>query len=624
MYKSLEDYKDVNDMKHLTINEKEHLAKDIRKFLIEKVSKTGGHLASNLGVVELTIALFSVLDLNKDKLIWDVGHQSYVHKILTGRKDKFDALRQFQGLSGFPKQSESMYDFFDTGHSSTSISAALGMATARDLKGEKHEVVAVIGDGALTGGMAFEALNDLGYRKTKVIIILNDNQMSIAQNVGGISRYLRKLRSDPKYARLKEEVEASLKKIPNIGPGVARTLERLKNGIKQMVVPGMLFEDMGIKYIGPVDGHNIKELNQMLYSAKSMKGPVLVHVITKKGKGYEYAEKSPDKFHGIGPFDCESGEIEGSCSITYSKAFGDAMINCAENNKNLVAITAAMRDGTGLKEYSEKFPSRFFDVGIAEQHGVTIAAGMAKSGLRPVLAVYSTFLQRAYDQILHDVCLQKLPVIFAIDRAGLVGEDGETHQGIFDISYLTHIPNIVMAAPKCTGEMEPLLSWALKQDSPVAIRYPRGGDKTDMDMKPIEDFQLGKWEVLKEKGDIALIATGRMVQTALQVHRKLAAKGIEARVINGCFIKPLDRSLIKELAEQNLAIVTLEDNMIKGGFGISVLEEARVYNNNIKILNLGFRDEFIPHGKTELLFRSCNLDAEGIYNNILDFVHKKE
>jgi len=624
MYKILDNYKDVNDMKHLTLYEKEQLSKEIRSFLIDKVSKTGGHLASNLGVVELTISLFSVFDLKKDKLIWDVGHQSYIHKILTGRADKFDSLRQFGGMSGFPKQSECIYDFFDTGHSSTSISAALGMATGRDLKGEKFDVVSIIGDAALTGGMAFEALNDLGYRKTKVIIILNDNQMSIAKNVGGISSYLGRIRSDPKYTKFKEELDLNLKKIPNIGPGMARTLEKLKNGIKQMVVPGMLFEDMGIKYLGPIDGHNIKELSRILYFAKNIKGPVIIHVLTKKGKGYEYAEKSPDKFHGVGPFDCESGTITNSNCITYSKAFGDALIKCAGENKNIVALTAAMRDGTGLKEYSQRFPSRFFDVGIAEQHAVTLAAGMAKGGLKPVFAVYSTFLQRAYDQILHDVCLQKLPVIFAIDRAGLVGEDGETHQGIFDLSFLSHIPNIVIIAPKCTGELETMLKWAFLQNFPIAIRYPRGGDNSKILSYPINEFKLGKWETIHNDGDIAIIATGRMVQTALLVREKLYALGIKVRIINGCFIKPLDSQLIKKLVDENLHIVTIEDNMINGGFGIKILDEVKKLNNNIKVLNLGFKDEFIPHGKTELLFKSNKLDVDGITNSIMDLFNIKE
>jgi 1-deoxy-D-xylulose-5-phosphate synthase len=625
MYKLLDNIKDVNDMKHLTIYEKELLSEEIRAFLIDKVSKTGGHLASNLGVVELTISLFSIFDLNKDKLIWDVGHQSYVHKILTGRAKGFDSLRQYEGLSGFPKKAESEYDFFDTGHSSTSLSAALGMATARDLKGERHEVVAVIGDGSLTGGMAFEALNDIGYRKSKVIIILNDNQMSIAKNVGGLSSYLRRLRSDPKYAKFKEELEQNIKKIPNIGPGVARTLERIKNGIKQMVVPGMLFEDMGVKYLGPVDGHDITELTGILYSARAMKGPVIIHVKTQKGKGYEYAEKRPDKFHGIGPFDCDSGEID-SCytCTTYSKAFGDSMIRQAEKNKNVIALTAAMRDGTGLKDYSERFPERFFDVGIAEQHAVTLAAGMAKEGLRPVFAVYSTFLQRAYDQILHDVCIQNLPVVFAVDRAGLVGEDGETHQGIFDLSYLSHIPNMVIAAPKCTGEMDSLFDWALKQDFPVAVRYPRGGDSERFCLPAIREFELGKWEMLSGEGAVAVIATGRMVQPAIEACQLLAASGIKARIINGCFIKPIDRGMLKELAAEKVDIVTVEDNMISGGFGMQVLEEMNNLNNEARILNLGFTDKFVPSGSTTLLFEKNGLDAAGIKNSIENFINTKE
>jgi 1-deoxy-D-xylulose-5-phosphate synthase len=625
MYRILDKLKDVNDMKHLTIYEKELLSREIREFLIEKVSKTGGHLASNLGVVELTISLFSIFDLNRDKLIWDVGHQSYVHKILTGRAKDFDTLRQFGGLSGFPKRSESVYDFFDTGHSSTSISAALGMATARDLKGEKHEVVAVIGDGALTGGMALEALNDLGYRKSKVIIILNDNQMSIAKNVGGLSSYLRRLRSDPKYAKFKEELELNLKKIPNIGPGVARTLERIKNGIKQMVVPGMLFEDMGVKYLGPVDGHDIAELTRILYSARSLKGPVLIHVKTQKGRGYEFAEKRPDKFHGIGPFDCDSGEIN-SCQegITYSNAFGDSLIKQAQKNECVVALTAAMRDGTGLKEFSELYPERFFDVGIAEQHAVTLAAGMAKEGLRPVFAVYSTFLQRAYDQILHDVCIQNLPVVFAIDRAGLVGEDGETHQGIFDLSFLSHIPNIVIAAPKCTGEMDALFDWALKQNSPVAVRYPRGGDAEDFSAQPLGEFRLGKWEMLDGEGEIAVIATGRMVQTAIEAGVMLASSGIKIKIINGCFIKPIDKDMLKQLAAENTDIVTIEDNVVSGGFGMQILEEIKGLNNSVRVLNLGFGDSFVPHGSTDLLFESCGLDAAGIRDRIINFINDKE
>ncbi len=426
----LDKYQDFDSIKSMSINELNQFSYEIRKFLIDNVSKTGGHLASNLGVVELTLSIFNVFDLNKDKVIWDVGHQAYVHKILTGRKDKFNTLRQYGGLSGFPKRCESPYDVFETGHSSTSISAALGMARARDIKGENNKVIAVIGDGALTGGMAFEALNDLGFNKTDLIIILNDNQMSIAENVGGMSSYLSKVRLDPTYNKLKKEVNNTLNKIPNVGKGMARSLERVKNGIKQMIVPGMFFENLGIKYLGPIDGHDIKELSKVMKMAKDIKGPVLIHAITKKGKGYAYAEKKPDKFHGIGPFDCTSGEVNSKACLTYSGVFGEELTKIGKEDKRVVAITAAMKDGTGLRKFGETFPKRFFDVGIAEQHAVTLAAGIATEGLKPVFAVYSTFLQRAYDQVLHDICIQNLPVVFGIDRAGIVGSDGETHQGI--------------------------------------------------------------------------------------------------------------------------------------------------------------------------------------------------
>lgn len=616
----LENYKDINDIKKMSLEQQRRLALEIRKFLIDKVSKTGGHLASNLGVVELTLSIFNVFNLNKDKLIWDVGHQAYVHKILTGRKEKFDTLRQFGGLSGFPKSSESVYDFFETGHSSTSISSALGMARARDLKNENYDVVAVIGDGALTGGMALEALNDVGYRKTKLIVILNDNQMSIGKNVGGVSRYLSKLRIDPKYNRLKEEVENALKKIPNIGNGMARYLERIKKGIKQMVVPGMFFEDMGIKYLGPIDGHDIKNLTEVLSKAKDTKGPVIIHVITKKGKGYGFAENNPGKFHGIGPFHCDSGEVCFTSSDSYSKAFGEEMVELASKDKSIVAITAAMRDGTGLKTFSEKFPERFFDVGIAEQHAVTLAAGMAKEGLKPVFAVYSTFLQRAYDQILHDVCIQRLPVIFAIDRAGIVGDDGETHQGVFDLSYLTQMPNMTVMSPKSIPELKFMLKWATNQNCPIALRYPRGGDNINVLTDPLKDFKFGIWERIYDKGNIALIAQGKMVQHAIMVREKLATSGIDVRVINACFIKPIDRELIKDLAEKDIKIVTIEDNIVHGGLGSSVLQYVNTLDKKVKVLNLGFSDEFIPHGKTDILYKLYGLDVDGIIKNILKIV----
>lgn len=616
----LENYKDINDIKSMSLKEQEQLAQEIRIFLTDKVSKTGGHLASNLGVVELTLSLFDVFDLNKDKLIWDVGHQAYIHKILTGRKDKFETLRQFGGLSGFPKSAESAYDFFETGHSSTSISAALGMARARDLNKENYDVVAVIGDGALTGGMALEALNDVGYRKTKLIIILNDNQMSIGKNVGGVSSYLSKIRMDPKYNRLKEEVEYAIKKIPNIGKGMAKYLERIKNGIKQMVVPGMFFEEMGIKYLGPIDGHNIKELTDVLSKAKNINGPAIIHVITKKGKGYKFAESNPAKFHGIGPFHCESGELCFSSSNSYSKAFGDELVQLAESNKNIVAITAAMRDGTGLKEFSEKYSDRFFDVGIAEQHAVTLAAGMSKQGLKPVFAVYSTFLQRAYDQLLHDICIQKLPVIFAIDRAGIVGDDGETHQGVFDLSYLTHMPNMTVMSPKCIPELKNMLRWAFNQNYPIAIRYPRGGDSDKVLLEPIENFKHGIWETIFDEGKIALIAQGKMVQHAIKVREKLKEAGISIRVINACFIKPLDKRLLEDLVEEGVSIVTIEDNIVRGGLGSYILEYVNTLDKKVKILNLGFKDDFITHGKTDILYKLYGLDSDGITKSVLKIV----
>ncbi|MBR9646927.1 MAG: 1-deoxy-D-xylulose-5-phosphate synthase [Clostridium tyrobutyricum] len=618
MYNLLDKYKDINDIKNMGFKEKIQLAEEIRRFLIDKVSKTGGHLSSNLGVVELTMCLFDVFDFNKDKIVWDVGHQSYVYKILTGRKGGFDTLRQFGGMSGFPKTSESKYDFFQTGHSSTSVSAALGMARSRDIQNKNYNVIAVIGDGALTGGMALEALNDVGYRKTRLIIVLNDNQMSIAHNVGGVSRYLNKLRLDPKYNKLKQDVENALKKIPNIGPGMAKYLEKFKNGIKQMIVPGMFFEDIGLKYLGPIDGHNIKDLVEVFTMARKINGPVVIHVVTKKGKGYKFAEKNPGKFHGIGPFDCSNGEIAVSSTETYSKAFGNKLMEIAKKNCKLVAVTAAMRDGTGLKSFSNKFPDRFFDVGIAEQHAVTLCAGMARTGLKPVFAVYSTFLQRAYDQIIHDVCIQKLSVIFAVDRAGIVGADGETHQGIFDLSYLTQMPNMKVMCPKCTDEIGYMLDFALEQEGPVAIRYPRGGD--NVCLKPIKEFKLGKWERIEGHGKIALIAEGKMIQYAILARRKLIKIGIDVIVINACFVKPIDEEMINTLVENNIDIVTIEDNIVRGGMGSYILEYINSLQNHIKVINLGFKDEFIPHGKPEILYKLYGLDAEGIKTSVLKIV----
>ena len=620
MSKILDEFNDINAVKKMSIQELNVFAEEIRSFLIEKVSKTGGHLASNLGVVELTLSLYNVFDFDRDKLIWDVGHQSYVHKILTGRKDRFDTLKSFGGLSGFPKREESKYDVFDAGHSSTSISAALGMARARDLKQEEYDVVSVIGDGALTGGMAFEALNDVGFRKTKMIIVLNDNQMSISKNVGGLSKYLSEFRIDPTYNRIKKEINSTLRKIPSVGNGMINSINKLKDGIKQVIVPGMLFEHMGIKYLGPIDGHDIKEVSKVLKLARNINGPVIIHVITKKGKGYKFAEKEPHKFHGVGPFNCISGELCSSSKESYSDAFGEQIIHLAKENKNVVAITAAMPEGTGLEMFSKQFGNRFFDVGIAEQHAVTMAAGMARQGLKPIFAVYSTFLQRAYDQILHDVCLQKLPVIFAIDRAGIVGQDGETHQGVFDLSYLTHIPNMTIMAPKCISELKYMLDFAVKQHYPIAIRYPRGGDNCNVSMTCIENLKLGKWETLFQGGKIALIATGKMVQNAILVREKLKNIGVEATVINACFIKPIDKALISDLVDKKYSIVTIEDNVIHGGLGSLVLEYVNSLEGNSRVINLGFKDEFIPHGTVDILYKLYKLDVDGIFESILKLV----
>ncbi|WP_409069916.1 1-deoxy-D-xylulose-5-phosphate synthase [Clostridium sp. FAM 1755] len=616
----LDKYQDFDTIKSMSIKELNQFSYEIREFLIDNVSKTGGHLASNLGVVELTLSIFNVFDLNRDKVIWDVGHQAYVYKILTGRKDKFNTLRQYGGLSGFPKKCESTYDVFETGHSSTSISAALGIARARDIKGENNKVIAVIGDGALTGGMAFEALNDLGFNKTDLIIILNDNQMSIAENVGGMSSYLSKVRLDPTYNKFKKEVNNTLNKIPNVGKGMARSLEKVKNGIKQMIVPGMLFENLGIKYLGPIDGHDIKELSKVMKMAKNLNGPVLIHTITKKGKGYAYAEKKPDKFHGIGPFDCDSGEVNSKTCLTYSKVFGEELTKIAKEDKKVVAITAAMKDGTGLRKFGETFPERFFDVGIAEQHAVTLAAGIATEGLKPVFAVYSTFLQRAYDQILHDICIQNLPVVLGIDRAGIVGSDGETHQGIFDLSYLSSLPNMTIIAPKCLEEMGIILRWALNQNAPVAIRYPRGGDIKSLEMTPIKNMKKGKWEVICEEGDIAIIATGKMVQHAIIAREKLKSYGIKSTIVNANFVKPIDKELIKNFVKKGYKIVTVEDNVVKGGFGSLVLQYVSKLKANNVVLNLGFKDKFVPHGSTDILYKIEGLDPEGIVKNIIKII----
>lgn len=618
----LESMKFPEDIKYLNEKELQSLGEEIREFLVNSVSKTGGHLASNLGVVELTLCLFKTFNIEKDKIIWDVGHQSYVHKILTGRKDQFDKLRKSNGISGFPKRNESKYDAFDTGHSSTSISAALGMARARDIKGEDYKVVAVIGDGALTGGMAYEALNDAGFKKSNIIVILNDNQMSISKNVGGLSKYLNRVRIDPSYAKIKDEINATLD-ATDLGKSMKNSLGKIKSSLKQLVVPANLFENMGVRYIGPIDGHNIAEMNSVFEKVKALKGPVIIHTITKKGKGYELAEKNPLKFHGIAPFNLENGETRKRSQRTYSEVFGETLIDIAEKDKDVVAITAAMPAGTGLNEYSEKYPDRFFDVGIAEQHAVTLAAGMAVGGLKPVFVVYSTFLQRAFDQIVHDVCLQKLPVVFCIDRAGIVGEDGETHQGIMDVSFLSIIPNMTIVAPKCLDELPVLMKWALSKDhGPIAIRYPRGGDEIE-EIEPIKEVELGKWETINQGEDIAIIATGKMVQHAIKAASKLKKDNINPYIINAMFIKPMDLELLDKLFEKKVKILVVEDNMIKAGLGDTILSLAKSKNYTKDIEILGYDDVFIPQGKVDDIYKENHLDEDSITQTVIKMISDK-
>ena len=618
MTRFLDDLNYPKDFKSLSDKQINELGNEIREFLVDSISKTGGHLASNLGVVDLTLSLFKSFNIEKDKIIYDVGHQSYVHKILTGRKDRFDTLRKKDGLSGFPKRKESKYDAFNAGHSSTSISAALGIARARDLKGENYNVIAVIGDGALTGGMVYEALNDVGYKKTKLIIVLNDNQMSISKNVGGLSKYLNNLRTEPGYNKLKSNITTSLSS-SKFGENLVTSLSKVKGSIKQLVVPSMIFEDMGIKYLGPIDGHDIQKMNEVFEVAKSIKGPVLIHTITQKGKGYELAEKSPKEYHGVGPFDAECGVKSNPKSKCYSHFFGQKISEIARKDKDIVAITAAMPDGTGLIDFAKEFPNRFFDVGIAEEHAVTLAAGMASQGIKPVFAVYSTFLQRAYDQIIHDVCIQNLPVTFCIDRAGLVGADGETHQGIMDISFLSMIPNMTVVAPKCIEELGVLLEYAINKNSPIAIRYPRGGD-TVINLKPISNIEYGKWEILKRGNNVAIIATGKMVQSALLASELLEAEGVNCTIINALFIKPLDEKLLEELAKENYNIITIEDNIQNGGFGSMVLESLNRKNYKGKIKLLAFNDKFIKQGDVNLFYKENGLDPESIAKEALKLI----
>ena len=612
----LEQIKGPEDLKKLTSEELSQLAEEIRAFLIEKISHTGGHLASNLGVVELTIALFRTFDLPEDKIIWYVGNLSYTHKILSGRRMEFDELRQYGGLSGFPKRKESPYDSFDTGHSSTSISAGLGIAQGRDILGEDYKVVSVIGDGALTGGMAYEALNNAARMKKNFIIILNDNKMSISENVGGMSRYLGGLRTGAGYNDLKKNVADTLERIPVVGGRMIDKIKRTKNSIKQLFIPGMLFENMGITYLGPVDGHNIPALCKVLKEAQKLDHAVLVHVLTKKGKGYEPAEKNPAHFHGVSPFDIKTGKpLAEKKYPTYTDVFSKKLCQLGETHPELVAVTAAMPDGTGVAAFGKKFPDRFFDVGIAEAHAVTSAAGMAAAGLRPVVAVYSSFLQRGYDQILHDVCIQNLPVLFAVDRAGLVGSDGETHQGIFDYSYLTSIPNMSVAAPKNLWELRAMLDFAMDYKAPFAIRYPRGTAYRGLKefMQPIA---YGKGEMIYEEENIALLAVGSMVSTGEHVRAKLKEEGVSCTLANARFVKPFDKELVDRLAKNHRLIVTMEENVLQGGFGLPVTAYIHEHYPQVKVMNIALPDAYVEHGNVSVLRKGLGIDSDSIIQRL--------
>ena len=614
---ALELIRKENDIKKLSDEQLDGLADEIRRFLIEKISRTGGHLASNLGAVELTMALHLTLDFPEDKLIWDVGHQSYTHKLLTGRSGGFDTLRKYGGMSGFPKRKESDCDAFDTGHSSTSISAGLGLVEARELLGQDHTVVSVIGDGSMTGGMAYEALNNASRLKSNFIIVLNDNHMSISENVGGISRYLSGLRTTQTYTEIKKGVEGTLKKIPGRGDRLVSQLRKTKSGIKQLFVPGMFFEDMGITYLGPVDGHDVRKLVKVLNEAKRVDHAVLVHVITEKGKGYRPAEENPSRFHGTGPFDIRTGEpAEKSSTDSYTEVFSKVLADIARKDEKVVAITAAMADGTGLAAFKKYFPKRFFDVGIAEEHAMTFAAGLAAGGMKPVFAVYSSFLQRAYDQTLHDVCLQDLPVVIAVDRAGLVGSDGETHQGIFDLSFLTSIPNMTVISPKNRWEMADMLRFAVDYPHPVALRYPRGEAYEGMKefRAPVE---YGKSEVLYEEKDIAVIFVGHMAELADRVRNGIREAGYSCSLINARFVKPLDTQLLDRLSRTHRLFVTIEENVVSGGFGEQVMEYASDAKLPVYVRNIGLPDDYVEHGNVEILRREAGLDCGRIVKQAL-------
>ena len=619
----LEKIQKPNDIKKIPADQLPALAEEIREFIIESLSKTGGHLASNLGVVELTIAMHRVFDLPKDKLIWDVGHQSYTHKILTGRKDGFETLRREGGISGFPKRSESDCDVFDTGHSSTSISAGVGYVRARELKKENYSVVSIIGDGALTGGMAYEALNNAASLKSNFIIVLNDNEMSITENVGGMSSYLSGLRTASAYTDFKMDVTKALNRIPGIGPGMVDAMRKTKSSIKQIIIPGMLFEDMGLTYLGPVDGHNIPQLIKTFQEAKRFEGPILVHVLTQKGRGYEPAMRHPARFHGAGPFDVKTGLPVGKSNPTYTDVFSTVMRKMGDRRKDVAAVTAAMMTGGGLKRFSNMFPDRCFDVGIAEEHAVTFAAALSLGGITPVVAIYSSFLQRAYDQIMHDVCMQNLHVVFAIDRAGLVGYDGETHHGIFDLSYLGSMPNMTILAPKNLWELSDMIKFAVDYDGPIAVRYPRGEAYTGL-----KEFRapicLGKSEVIHEGSRVALLAVGSMVKMAEEVQKQLKERmDMDAALVNARFVKPIDEELLRSFADTYELVVTLEENVKDGGFGERVLAFAEEEDLPFGVEIIALPDRFIPHGSVSYQMKQVGFTPEDICGRIEEYYRKQ-
>lgn len=616
MDKILDGVNQIEDLKNLDEKQKEQLAQELRELIIQTVSKTGGHLASNLGVVELTIALHSVYQVPIDKIIWDVGHQTYVHKILTGRKDKIDTLRQLDGLAGFPKTNESEADCFNTGHSSTSISVALGMARARDIEKKNYHVVAVIGDGALTGGMALEAINDAGSSSTNITVILNDNTMSISKNVGGISLFLSKLRTKKFYTKSNNSIRKAVKKIPVLGNGIVWCVRKIKHGIKQLLISNMMFEDMGFRYLGPVDGHNIEELESLISLSKDVEGPVLIHVITKKGKGYQPAEENPDLYHSSPAFDIETGKPKKEKTEDYSSVFGKKLVELAKQDDKIVAITAAMKDGTGLTEFANEFPERFFDSGIAEQHTLGMAAGMAKAGLKPVVPIYSSFFQRGYDQVIHDICIQNLPVVMLADRAGIVGNDGETHQGIFDLAFFNIVPNLTIMAPKDFEELEQMLEFSIHLNSPVVIRYPRGGEGTTKFYNH-DRIKLGKAEMIQAGNDLTIVAIGKMVDTAKKVANLLEEKQVTVEVINSRFLKPLDEEMIIASIKKTRHVITIEDGITHGGLASNLSEIIlKEKLENVYVKNFGYPDEFIPHGSVAQIEEIYGLTPKQIVDEI--------